>query len=67
MHSPWLSWLYHYGVGGMLFVAGLVLAFRTGAARWSLWTDRWLALVLIAGITLAAAVHAGWILLATGA
>ena len=49
MHSPWLCWLYHYGVGGGLFVAGWLLAFRTGAARWSLWTDRWLAWVLIAG------------------
>jgi hypothetical protein len=53
-------------VGGSLFAAGFLLAFRTGAARWSLWTDRWLALVLLAGITMAVAVHAGWILLATG-
>ena len=51
MHGPWLSWLYYYGVGGILFVWFVVLALRSGAARWSLWTDR--RLLVAGGIPLA--------------
>ncbi|MGI9427344.1 MAG: hypothetical protein ACR2NM_01715 [Bythopirellula sp.] len=65
MHSPWLSWFYQYGIGGLVFATGIVLALRTGAVRWSLWTDRRLVLVLIAGILTAASLHAAWIVLAT--
>ncbi len=61
MHGPWLSWIYYYGVGGILFVWFVVLALRSGAARWSLWTDRRLLIVLVAGTVASAAFHAGWI------
>ncbi len=66
MHSPWLSWVYYYGVGGTLFVTSVVLVLRTGAARWSLWTDRRLLAVLVAGIAASAVFHAAWIVWATG-
>ena len=66
MHSPWLSWFYFYGVGGTLLVASLVLIIRTGAVRWSRWTDRRLITVLAAGTLASAAFHAAWIVWVTG-
>lgn len=65
MHSPWLSWVYLYGVGGSLFFASILMTLRTGAANRSLWTDQRLLGVLLGGITLAAATHAIWIVVAT--
>ena len=61
MHSPWLSWCYLYGVGGLLFIASLLISFGTGAVSTKLWADRRLTAVLIAGFVLAAAGHAAWI------
>ena len=66
MHSPWLSWVYYYGVGGILLVTSVVLILRTGAARWSLWTDRRLLALLLIGTVASAACHAAWIVWATG-
>ena len=66
MHSPWLSWLYYYGVGGALFVGSTALSLRAGAARWSLWTDRRLLIVLIVGTVAWAGLHAAWISWAIG-
>lgn len=66
MHDAWLSWLYFYGVGGCLLAGSLVYSFRSGAVRWSLWTDRRLVLVLVCGTLLSAVVHAAWIRLAIG-
>lgn len=66
MSDPWICWLYFYAVGLTLSVASLVLVVKTGAASWSLWTDRRLLFVLVIGTIVSATVHAGWIVLATG-
>ena len=67
MHSPWLSWAYFYGVGGALLVFSLVLILRTGAAQWSLRTDRRLIKILVAGTVVSALFHAAWIVWSSGA
>ncbi len=51
----WASYLYIYGIGGMVFLAGLLVAWRAGALRRN---RGWLA-VLLAGMALYALGHAG--------
>ena len=65
MQGPWLSWVYCYSVGGALFVASVLVALKSGAARWSLWTDRQLLLAMTGGLIAWAAIHALWIHWAT--
>lgn len=65
MTDPWICWLYCYTVGFSLVAASLVLVLKTGAASWTLWTDRRLLLVLVVGSIASASIHAGWIILAT--
>ena len=63
--SPWIPWIYHYGVGGLLFLGSLVLALRTRSLRLSRRPDRWLLLTLVSGLLGFMAVHGVWIALAT--
>ena len=65
MSDPWLCWCYYYAVGLTLFAASFFLILRTGSGNWSLWTDRRLLLVLVAGVLGSAAIHGFWIMAAT--
>jgi hypothetical protein len=63
--SPWISWLYVYGVGGLVFAACLVIALRAGAVRPAHRPDRLLLAALAGGLLIFMAIHAVWIALAT--
>lgn len=63
--DTWLPFFYHYGVGGLLFLASLLVALGTGAVRWDRQRDRRLVLVLVAGMVGFALIRAVWIALAT--
>jgi hypothetical protein len=63
--SPWISWLYVYGVGGLVFLACVVIALRAGAVRPGHRPDRLLLGALTAGLLIFMAIHAAWIALAT--
>ena len=63
--SPWISWLYVYGVGGLVFLACVVVALRAGAIRPSHRPDRLLLGALAGGLLVFMAIHAVWIALAT--
>ncbi len=32
--SVWLQWSYQYGVGGLFFLATVIVALQSGAVRW---------------------------------
>ena len=61
MTNPWICWAYHYGAGGCLFVASILLALRPRALRTDHTPDRRLLLVLVAGVIGFMALHAAWI------
>ena len=65
MTNTWICWLYHYGVGGLLFVASIVLALRAKALRLEHVPDRRLLIAVVAGVMGFMAVHAAWIALAS--
>ena len=62
--SPWISWLYVYGVGGLVFAAGMIIALRSGALRPKHRPDRYLLAALGLGLIAFMAGHAVWIALA---
>jgi len=61
----WLPYVYHYGVGGAVFVASLVTLIAAGAIRPAEPEDRRLLAAMIGGLALFMAGHALWITLAT--
>ena len=61
--NPWLSWLYHYGVGGLLFAGSLALASFSGAFDLKRRYDRRLVAVLVGGLLTWMSWHALWIVL----
>ncbi len=63
--SPWIPWLYHYGVGSLVFLASLVLACRSGAVRFHHRPDRLLVIALFTGLVAFMTIHAVWIALVT--
>ncbi len=63
--SPWIPWLYHYGVGGVVFLACIAIACRSGAVRFRHRPDRLLVIALFAGLVAFMTIHAVWIALAT--
>jgi hypothetical protein len=63
--SPWIPWLYIYGVGGLVFLACVVLALRAGAVRPGHRPDRLLLGVLAGGLLVFMTAHAVWIALVT--
>lgn len=65
MADPWICWLYFYGVGFSLVAASVFVVLKSGAAEWTLWTDRRLLLVLILSMLAIAVIHAAWIHLAS--
>ena len=59
--EAWMSWAYHYGVGGLVFAGSLILATRAGALRLEHPPHRRLLLTLIGGLLATMAIHALWI------
>ena len=59
--DAWMSWCYHYGLGGVLFLASIALALRSGALQLRRRDDRRLLLALAAGLVTWMAGHAIWI------
>ncbi|HIA39210.1 MAG TPA: hypothetical protein EYN86_06920 [Planctomycetes bacterium] len=53
----WLPYIYLYGVGGILFLGGMFLIFRSKACDWSRPTHRRWAKVLIFGYFWYATLH----------
>lgn len=62
--EQWLTYLYHYGVGGLAFTATLVAMHRSGAMRMERPSDRTAVVGLISGLVLFMLGHAIWILAA---
>ncbi|MHC4994356.1 MAG: hypothetical protein ACYTGQ_04805 [Planctomycetota bacterium] len=58
--SPWISWLYQYGLGTLLFAFSLTLAIRSGALQLERPIDRRILVFLIAGLALFMITHAVW-------
>jgi hypothetical protein len=63
--SPWIPWLYVYGVGGLVFVTFVMIALRAGAVRPGHRPDRLLLGVLAGGLLAFMTFHAVWIALVT--
>ncbi len=63
--SPWLPWLYHYGIGGLVFVVSLILMLSSGAVRLDRPRDRNLLVVLVIGLLAFMSLHGVWIALVT--
>jgi hypothetical protein len=61
MHAQWLNFLYHYGVGGMIFLLGVGAMVKAGTLRWERPSDRLLLKGLVGGLLTFASVHALWI------
>lgn len=62
--SYWSSYLFQYAVGGVVFCAALWLGTRADGDRVIWRGGRWGFPVLLGGLVLYAAVHAGWIVAA---
>lgn len=65
MTTFWQSWLYHYGVGGVILTAAFFVMLRSGALRMSQQSHRRMLLAMIAGPILFMTVHGLWIALAS--
>ncbi|MDP6963762.1 MAG: hypothetical protein QGF46_06305 [Planctomycetota bacterium] len=53
----WLPYIYLYGVGGLLFLGGMFLVFKSKACDWSRPVHRRWAMTLIFGFCWYAAMH----------
>ena len=62
--SPWSSYLYQYGMGLIVFFAGIGVILRSGACRPGRGRDRFWLVILFAGFVFFAALHALWIIAA---
>ncbi|MBD3236536.1 MAG: hypothetical protein GF330_07520 [Candidatus Eisenbacteria bacterium] len=60
----WLTYLYQFGVGGIFFLAGLLVIIKTGACDLRIRADRIWFSALIIGFVGLATVYALWILAA---
>lgn len=66
MDSPWIPFLYQYGISGVVFSAGIVLAIRTKALDLRYAHERWTLVQLLAGFAAMMFLH-GAMILASGA
>jgi hypothetical protein len=57
----WVPWIYHYGLGTLLFSAGVGLAIKSNALQLKRRIDRRILFFLVAGLVLFMSVHALWI------
>lgn len=63
--SPWLPFIYDYGVGGLLFATTIYLGIRVGAIDLTRPVDRRTLVLTVVGFLLFASVHAIWIAIAS--
>lgn len=66
MNSPWLPFLYQYGISGIVFAVGIVLAIRTKALDLNYAHERWTLAQLLAGFAAMMALH-GLMIVVSGA
>jgi 4-amino-4-deoxy-L-arabinose transferase-like glycosyltransferase len=59
--SPWIPWLYQYGVGTAFFLVALFFVLRAGALKLSRATHRWTLIVLCTALVSFAVIHGIWI------
>ena len=64
--NTWAPWIYHYGLGTILFSVSLVIAFRSGALKFNRPVDRRILLCLIAGLATFMVGHGLWIAAVAG-
>lgn len=64
--SPWSSYLYQYGMGLIVFLAGVAVILRADACRPGRGREGFWLVILFAGFVFFAALHALWILVAVG-
>ncbi len=57
----WLNYFYQFGIGGLFFVAGLMLIVKTGACNLKVKADRTWFTALILGFVFLASLYAVWI------
>ena len=62
----WLSFIYQYAVGGLIFVAAVLLAWRSGDYSWKNREDRTTALFLLSIALFYFFGHLLWQILAVG-
>ena len=63
--SPWIPWLYHYGIGGVVFVVSMIVLLSSGAIRMDRPRDRKLFFALVIGLLAFMSLHGVWIALVT--
>lgn len=64
LDSPWVSYLYLYGNGLVVFLIGLWVILRSGACKLGRGRDTFWFLVLLGGYVFFAVMHAAWTLAA---
>lgn len=64
MNSPWISFLYQYGICGIVFTAGIILAIRAKALDLRYAHERWTLVQLLAGFAGMMALHGLMIVMA---
>jgi len=62
--SPWTSYLYMYGLGGVFFLTGIWLILKSGACQFKRGHDAFWFKILMWGFVYVASLHAIWILFA---
>ena len=62
----WESFVYQYAVGGIIFLAGLVIAWRSGDYSWKNWQDRLSTFFVVAIFVFYFSGHLVWQILASG-
>lgn len=63
-NNIWLPLIYLYGVGGLIFIASMVLILATGACNLRRASDRTWFAILIFGFVWYVAIHTSWYLAA---
>ena len=65
--SPWLPYLYQYGITGLFVILVVIFCFRTGALSLKRPEDRWTLTVVVLGYVFYLLLHGLWIWAAGGA
>jgi len=64
--SPWINWLYHYGVGGLFAISSVVFMVKVGAIDLRRAPDKRFLRGIVGGFVGFVVVHAIWIFWAGG-
>ncbi len=64
MNSPWIPFLYQYGISGIVFATGIILAIRTKALNLHYAHERWTLVQLLTGLAAMMILHGAMIVVA---